>query len=600
MTHNQTDKPNKGQRKRDRLLLMPLAILPVLCAFMFCASQFGLQLSFTEAIDKEVVLLETADYGAWVDPTHFAPVSPRLGTLVAEENPGAPGSVVIIATASVPEQPSSEETEATTETAEATTAAATEQAHLTTDIPSSAATEEAALTAAPTDLQLLASPSQSPETEIVTSETPTATPTATWTETATATFTPAATIIAVSTAGIAPPVAGLSASPATGNAPMNVTFYNSSTGSITTYSWNFGDGSAPVNVAAPTYTYSTPGSYVVTLTVTGPGGSSSANTLISVLPAQPTATQGIPLPTTPPTLTPAPVQPTFTWTPLPVLPTATATITTTIMPLSIVPLCSSDPAISRFWRIDNFNAFPVMFDWQIVGAGLAGTNTAPGGGPGQLILTTATQPDPNTMVISVGGVQHDMEVSNPNPCTTATPTPTNTDTATFTPTPTNTPTATFTETPLPTATPTSTPTDTPVVILETIIIDNQDVGNVTIIGAWSNSTIFGGFYGIDYLRDDNAGKGTKFVHFTPNLAGGTYEVYGYWVQNGNRATNTPFTINHAFGSNIVSVNQQSGGGSWQLLGTFTFNPGTGGSVIIGTGGTTGMVIADAIRFVQLN
>lgn len=606
MTHNQTQKPHKGYRKRDRLLLLPLAILPVLCALMFCASQFGLQLSLTEAIDKEVVLLETADYGAWDAPTRFAPVSPRLGTLVAQENPNAPVSVVILATTSAPEQSALEAVAtAAMPTADAAISAATEQVEAATDTPPIAAIEETDLPAATTDPTLVASPSLSAETATISTTeetaTPTVTPTAIWTEAATANFTSTATTLPTATAVIAPPVASLSASPASGPAPLTVTFYNASTGSITETSWNFGDGSTPVNVAAPSYTYSTPGSYVVTLTVSGPGGSSSATTIISVLPAQPTATQNVPMPTAPPTITPAPVQPTATWTPIPVIPTVTMTNTTAGVLLSIVPLCSSDPATLRYWRIENFNTFPITFNWQIVGAGLSGTHTVPGGSPGQMVVTTATQPEPNTLVISVGGVQHDMEASNPNPCTTATPTPTNTDTATFTPTPTNT--ATFTETPLPTATATATPTATPThttVALQTIIIDNQDVGNVTIIGSWVPSVAVSGYYASNYLTDDNLDKGAKFVHFTPNLAGGTYEVYALWTSHVNRATNVPFTINHALGSNIVSVNQQAGGGNWQLLGTFTFNPGMSGSVVIGTYATTGFVVADAVRFVQLN
>lgn len=41
---------------------------------------------------------------------------------------------------------------------------------------------------------------------------------------------------------------------------------------VTSYSWNFGDGSAPVTGATPTHTYSTPGNYHVTLTITTEGG----------------------------------------------------------------------------------------------------------------------------------------------------------------------------------------------------------------------------------------------------------------------------------------------------------------------------------------
>lgn len=50
-----------------------------------------------------------------------------------------------------------------------------------------------------------------------------------------------------------------------------VTFTDLSTGIITLWSWDFGDGGTS-NMQHPRYTYSAPGSYTVTLTVSGPGG----------------------------------------------------------------------------------------------------------------------------------------------------------------------------------------------------------------------------------------------------------------------------------------------------------------------------------------
>jgi PKD repeat protein len=53
-----------------------------------------------------------------------------------------------------------------------------------------------------------------------------------------------------------------------------VSFTDSSTGSITSYAWTFGDGgtSSAVN---PSHTYTSAGTYTVSLTVTGPGGSNT-------------------------------------------------------------------------------------------------------------------------------------------------------------------------------------------------------------------------------------------------------------------------------------------------------------------------------------
>jgi PKD repeat protein len=73
------------------------------------------------------------------------------------------------------------------------------------------------------------------------------------------------------------PVAGFTANPTVGPFPLTVQFTSISTGSITAWAWNFGDGSTSL-LANPTHTYTSPNVYTVQLTVTGPGGS---NTLIS-------------------------------------------------------------------------------------------------------------------------------------------------------------------------------------------------------------------------------------------------------------------------------------------------------------------------------
>lgn len=76
------------------------------------------------------------------------------------------------------------------------------------------------------------------------------------------------------TVAAAAPVASFAASTTTGLAPLALNFINSSSGSITSYKWTFGDG-ATSTAQAPTHTYSAAGTYTVGLTVTGPGGSNT-------------------------------------------------------------------------------------------------------------------------------------------------------------------------------------------------------------------------------------------------------------------------------------------------------------------------------------
>jgi PKD repeat protein len=84
----------------------------------------------------------------------------------------------------------------------------------------------------------------------------------------------------------AAPVAAFSATPTSGPAPLAVTFTDASTGSITTWAWDFGDGSTST-LRQPTHTYTTPGTYTVKLTVSGANGSNTATKAgyITVAPA---------------------------------------------------------------------------------------------------------------------------------------------------------------------------------------------------------------------------------------------------------------------------------------------------------------------------
>ncbi|MCB9454885.1 MAG: PKD domain-containing protein [Anaerolineaceae bacterium] len=104
---------------------------------------------------------------------------------------------------------------------------------------------------------------------------------------------PATTTITVNQPAPAAPVASFSASPTTGDAPLPVQFTDTSSGNITTWQWDFGDGSGFSNEQNPAYTFNTAGIFTVSLTVSGPGGSSQpATTTITVnqpAPAAPVA-----------------------------------------------------------------------------------------------------------------------------------------------------------------------------------------------------------------------------------------------------------------------------------------------------------------------
>ncbi|GAB3094068.1 hypothetical protein GCM10027159_10520 [Lysobacter terrae] len=79
------------------------------------------------------------------------------------------------------------------------------------------------------------------------------------------------------------PTAAFEASPTSGEAPLNVALNNTSTGNISGYLWEFGNGQTS-NAATPTARYTQPGTYTIALRTSGIGGATDASTVVTVTP----------------------------------------------------------------------------------------------------------------------------------------------------------------------------------------------------------------------------------------------------------------------------------------------------------------------------
>jgi PKD repeat protein len=79
-------------------------------------------------------------------------------------------------------------------------------------------------------------------------------------------------LVTVEYGGPPPLDANFSAAPTSGAVPLTVNFTDKSTGKVDSWNWSFGDR-LNSNEQNPSHTYTDPGSYTVTLTVTGPEGS---------------------------------------------------------------------------------------------------------------------------------------------------------------------------------------------------------------------------------------------------------------------------------------------------------------------------------------
>ena len=125
-----------------------------------------------------------------------------------------------------------------------------------------------------------------------------------------------------------------------------------------------------------------------------------------------------------------------------------------------------------------------------------------------------------------------------------------------------------------------------------VIVDNLTAG-FSKTGTWSESSASGEYLGSSVVN----GALGNWAKWTANLtAAGNYQVYAWWAAADNRVTNAPYAIAHAGGTATVTVNQQSNGGKWNLLGTYAFNAGAASVTLTHPGGSGVWSSADAVKF----
>jgi hypothetical protein len=127
------------------------------------------------------------------------------------------------------------------------------------------------------------------------------------------------------------------------------------------------------------------------------------------------------------------------------------------------------------------------------------------------------------------------------------------------------------------------------------VVDNSDSGFSASMD-WSSGTSASDKYGPNYRFHTTEAVSDQAV-WTANLPSTkTYSVYAWWSQGSNRSPNAPYSVVYSGGSATVYQNQQTNGGSWQLLGSYPMNAGSN-QVKLSCWTTTGyVVIADAIKW----
>ena len=134
--------------------------------------------------------------------------------------------------------------------------------------------------------------------------------------------------------------------------------------------------------------------------------------------------------------------------------------------------------------------------------------------------------------------------------------------------------------------------------LNGIVVDDEQAERK---GFESKSSSVGPFVGDGYRHDGGTKDGKQTATFTPDLPkAGKYEVRICYSPNPNRATNVPVIVHHGGGMSSMKVNQRKAptvSGTFVSLGTFEFEKGKPGKIVISNEGTDGYVIIDAVVFI---
>jgi serine/threonine protein kinase/ligand-binding sensor domain-containing protein len=140
-------------------------------------------------------------------------------------------------------------------------------------------------------------------------------------------------------------------------------------------------------------------------------------------------------------------------------------------------------------------------------------------------------------------------------------------------------------------------TPVPALFSTELTLDNLDAACAVEMGQW-DACESGDCGGVSYAED--------FIYAEPGCVdcrvscnfliakGGLYDVWAWWPRDGDRATDTPYTLVYTDGETVLNVNQRDQGNTWYPLATLSLAADSKFSVIVG-GSDTGYANLDAVR-----
>lgn len=133
-----------------------------------------------------------------------------------------------------------------------------------------------------------------------------------------------------------------------------------------------------------------------------------------------------------------------------------------------------------------------------------------------------------------------------------------------------------------------------------LIIDERDASRVVFVGgSWDHASNRTNNYN-ETASLNRTMDGLQSAIFTPDIPlDGMYEVYQWFHFTEGGASDAPYTIKHANGTETMLINQNNINHTWKLIGEFPFRAGTNGQVTVTNGHTSRTLIVDAMRFVRV-
>jgi N-acetyl-anhydromuramyl-L-alanine amidase AmpD len=127
--------------------------------------------------------------------------------------------------------------------------------------------------------------------------------------------------------------------------------------------------------------------------------------------------------------------------------------------------------------------------------------------------------------------------------------------------------------------------------------NDQSKGYISVSANWTSTSSTAGYYGSGYYFANTAAVSDAASFYFYLAAPATKTIDAWWTSGTNRSATAPFIAYNAAGTEVgrASVNQQTGGGQWNTVGTWSFTAGWN-RVAVSRWTTSGyVVIADAIR-----